>query len=180
MSVDQTWRFDALLSPQELQTLLGAARAQGIACEACAVERFGSTYVSASVPDARAGQEFAARQSASATYDPPVIALAIEPQNPNALPALFEALGGSGAPVAVTGCERRDAALILEVAASAPAWRVVRAVIEAELARFSSSHTTTLLSPVPLAVQAEIAAAGLACPDVTPARVIEALIDADR
>lgn len=180
MSVDQTWRFDAMLSPQERETLLAAARAEGIACEVRAVDRFGSTYVSASVPDARAGQEFAARHHASAAYDPPVIALAIEPQNANALPALFEALGGAGAPAGVTGCEIRERALILEVALSVSPWRLVRAVIDAELARFASTRTTTLLSPLPPALQAQVAADGLDCPEIAPARVIEVLIDADR
>lgn len=180
MTLDQTWRFDSALSPGGRAALVAAAKSAGISCVARADERFGATYVLAAVPDPESGQEFAAQHSASATYEPPIIALAIEPQSADALPPLFEALGGAGAPAGIVGCERREDAVILEFTPAVTPWRLVRSLIDLELQRFASARKTTLLSPLTLQMQTQIAADGLDCPEIAPGRVLEALIDADR
>lgn len=180
MTLEQTWRLDSALSPDGRAELVAAAKARGMSCIARADERFGATYVLAAVPDAQMGQEFAAQHSASATYEPPIIALAIEPQSPDALPALFEALGGEGAPAGIVGCERREDAVILEFTPSVTPWRLVRSLIDVELQRFASARATVLLSPLTLQMQTQIAGDGLDCPQLAPDRVLEALIDADR
>lgn len=173
----QTWRFDRVLSEKERTALLAAAKTEGISCEIRTDERFAATYVLAHVPEQETSQDFAARNSAPATYDPAIIAVAIEPQAGDALPALFEALSGDGAPAGVVSCERRDGALILEFTPSVTAWHVVRALIDVELKRFgTTARKTTLLSPLTLQMQTQIAADGLECPDIAPGRVLEKLL----
>jgi len=57
------------------------------------------------------------------------------------------------------------------------AWRVVRALIDVELKRFgTAARKTTLLTPLTLQMQTQIAADGLECPDVAPGRVLEKLL----
>jgi len=48
-------------------------------------------------------------------HDAPIMALALYPSIPEALPSLVNALAGPGAPVGVIGCERCGDGLILEV-----------------------------------------------------------------
>jgi hypothetical protein len=180
VTLDQTWRFDSTLSPDARTALVAAAKAGGISCVARADERIGATYVLAAVPDPETGQEFAAQHSASATYEPPIIALAIEPQSADALPSLFKALGGEGAPAGIVGCERREDVVILEFTPSVTPWRLVRSLIDVELQRFASARKTTLLSPLTLQMQTQIVADGLDCAQIAPDRVLEVLIDADR
>lgn len=179
--LDQTWRFDSFLAPDALGELCDAAKAEGIACQTRSDARYGVTYALAHVRDAATGQDFAARRSAAAAYEPAIIALAIEPQTADALPGLFEALGGVGAPAGMVSCEVRAGAAILEFTPSVSPWQLIRCLVDAELRRFGGgARTTTLLSPLTLQMQTQIAADGLECADMLPDRVLEALLDADR
>lgn len=143
---------------------------------------FAATYVLLQYPESADALELEARYAAAATYDSPVIALAIEPEAREALPALSEALGGSGAPAGVLRAEVRADALLLEFVCARGSWKLIQRLIETELVRFgSTTRTTTLLSPLTLELEAQIASECLQCPEIAPDRVLEALTaDANR
>lgn len=177
-----TWRFDAGLPHKDRSAFSAAASAVGIRSEMRSSERFGSTYALLEVADAARAQELAATYPGATAFDPAIIALAIEPEAQDALPALLSALSGPGAPAGVRSAQSRGDAFILEFSPERTSWRTVKALIDAELSHFgSSARRTTLLSPLSLAMETQIAADGLQCPDIEPSRVLEALLaDADR
>lgn len=116
-------------------------------------------------------------QDGATVFEQPVIALAIRPNVPEALPALLEALGGPGRPDGVRSCEEIAGALIVEWNLDRTAADVVLALIDIELARFGAARTSELLTPLPLAWWTAIASAGLQAPEIAPDRVLEALIE---
>jgi hypothetical protein len=71
-----------------------------------------------------------------------------------------------------------DDALALEWNAKRTAPRVVMALIDVELQRFSGRRITKLLAPLSTEIQAQIAAEGLHAPEIAPDRILEVLIDA--
>ena len=178
----QTWRFDTGLPQKECSAFSAVASAAGMRSEVCSNERFGSTYVLLEIGEAARAQELAAKYPGATAFDPAIIALAIEPEAQDALPALASALSGPGAPAGMCSAQRRGNAVLVEFSPERTAWRTVKSVIDAELMRFgSATRRTSLLSPLSLEMESQIAADGLQCPGVEPSRVLEALLaDVDR
>ena len=116
-------------------------------------------------------------QDGATVFESPVIALAIRPNVPEALPALLEALGGPGRPDGVYACEEIDGAVVVEWNLDRTPAGVVLALVDIELARFGAARTSELLTPLPLAWWTSIASAGLQAPEIAPDRVLEALIE---
>ncbi|MBV8197760.1 MAG: hypothetical protein JO263_06480 [Candidatus Eremiobacteraeota bacterium] len=110
-------------------------------------------------------------------YDTAVIALAVSPTVPQALPALYEALGGSGRPAAVLDCRESGSTLLLEWSLDAALPGLILGVIDAELRRFASGRITELLNPLPPHVVTRLAADGLGAPEIEPKRVLDLLLD---
>lgn len=109
--------------------------------------------------------------------EPAIIALAVSPSVPEALPGVQEALGGRGRPAGITSCERIGNALIIEWDLNRTSARIVLELCDIELARYHSGRTNELLSPIPLPWWTQIAAEGLSAPEIAPNRVLEALIE---
>lgn len=120
---------------------------------------------------------FADAPAGAIAFDTPIIALALRPNVAEALPELESALGGSGAPAGMRGCERQGERLIIEWDHETTATAVVLALAGVELARLHATSVNELLSPVPLAWWTEIAGAGLQTSDIAPNRVLEALLE---
>lgn len=124
-----------------------------------------------------AGVRAAAAANGAIAYDASVIAIAVFPSVVEALPRLADALGGPGRPAGVRGCEAcgGDGVAIewdLEVTPAA----VVLGLVDVELARFAAGRTAELLSPLPPAWIARIAADGLRAPEISPDRMLETLV----
>jgi hypothetical protein len=111
-------------------------------------------------------------------YQTPIIALAVFPEVREALPALLEALGGSGRPAAVLSCEPCSGGVAIEWDPHRASAAVILGLVDVELRRFNSGRTAELLSPLPPESIARIAADGLEAPQVAPDRVLEMLLDA--
>ncbi|HEY2475033.1 MAG TPA: hypothetical protein VGI19_09545 [Candidatus Cybelea sp.] len=110
-------------------------------------------------------------------YDTAIIALAVSPTVPEALPYLVDALGGEGGPAGVLAVRPCGEGLIVEWDPRISGARVVSAVIDVELARFESGRRAELLSALPPNVLASVAADGLQTPELTADRVLELLIE---
>ncbi len=115
--------------------------------------------------------------SGGTVYEGPIIALAICPAVPEALPALVEALAGAGRPAGILACISRGTRLIVEWDPSVTGVPVVMGLIDVELVRFASGRVAELLSPLPPSVVAQVAANGLEAPEITPERILELRID---
>jgi hypothetical protein len=109
----------------------------------------------------------------AAVSDRPVIALAIFPSVPEALPGILDALGGPGRPAGVLTCESAEGGAIIEWDLDVTAYDVVLNLVDIEIDRFRARRVNVLLSPLPLEWWARIAAAGLHSPDITAQRVLE-------
>lgn len=110
-------------------------------------------------------------------FDSAIIALALRPNVAEALPLLADALGGPGRPAGVAGCERVGDAVVVEWNLDRTPARMIRALVDVELARFGAGCVNDLLSPLPLAWWTAIARDGLHAPEIAPNRVLEALIE---
>jgi hypothetical protein len=73
----------------------------------------------------------------------------------------------------VLTCESAQGAAIVEWDLDVTAYDVVLRLVDIELDRFRARRVSALLSPLPLAWWARIAAAGLHSPDITVQRVLE-------
>ncbi len=114
------------------------------------------------------------REATVATvYDRPVIALAVVPTVPEALPPLMRALGGPGLPAGIHACDPCDGGIIVEWDLDVCALDVIMNVIDIEIDRFRGGRVNTLLTPLPLQWWTAIAASGLRAPEITPERVLE-------
>ncbi len=114
------------------------------------------------------------REATVATvYDRPVIALAVFPSVPEALPPLMRALGGPGRPAGVRACDPCEGGMIVEWDLDISALDVIMNLIDIEIERFHARRINRLLTPLPLQWWTTIAASGLHAPDVTPERVLE-------
>ena len=110
-------------------------------------------------------------------YDDAIIALAIEPTPADALPAIREALSGPGGPAGVLECDVSGGAAIVEFLPSRIAASLILNVADVELRRFRGYRKVTLLNPLPAEVTAKIAADGLQSAEITPERILEALLE---
>jgi hypothetical protein len=111
-------------------------------------------------------------------YQTAVIAWAVFPTVPEALPQLYEALGGAGRPRGVLACRPCPQGAIIEWDPDSGGIDIVMKVIDVELRRFRSGRRAELLSPLTPALSAKIAASGLKAPEIAPDRILELLIDA--
>ncbi len=138
---------------------------------------FGVTYgileTTNSLPAQRVLQHFPDAR----LYEWAVIALAIEPQVPDALPILENAFGAAGRPRGVLECRRVRTAIVIEFRPDLTDPRLLFALIDTELARFRSGRTTTLLTPLPPKAAAVIAASGVRAPELATDRILEVLLE---
>jgi hypothetical protein len=113
----------------------------------------------------------------AAVCDRALIAFAVFPTVPEALPHLAEALGNDGRPAGVVRCAQLRDAVVVEWDPEMTHSRVLFAVIDAELRRFSSGRTVEILSPVTTALSERVAAGGLGAPQIARDRVLEELLE---
>ena len=173
----QTWRFAGDLSHDERAAFAACAAEAGARAQMISNARFGETYVLLDVPDGAALSKLATAYPQAERSIPAIIALGIEPEAADALPALAQALGGSGAPAGVRRAEVRKAMLLLEFDPAQTAWLLMKTLIDTELLRFgSTTRRTSLLSPLTLEMETQIAADGLECPDMKTNRVLETFV----
>jgi hypothetical protein len=130
------------------------------------------SYALLELPNAAAAAAIAAVSNGT-VYENPVIALALFPRTPEALPPLLEALGGAGRPAGILACGARGDALVVEWDPAVTSARLIVELIDLELARFHSGCAAELLSPLPPSLAASIAADGLQAPQIGPKRVLE-------
>jgi hypothetical protein len=119
----------------------------------------------------------AALQSSIIVFDTAIIALAVSPTVPEALPVLLEAFSGAGRPDGILSCEASNGRLFVEWNPGRTSPELIYALIDAELRRFASGRTAELIAPLPEGVLAQIAAAGLTTPEIASNRVLETLIE---
>jgi hypothetical protein len=107
-------------------------------------------------------------------FDRPVIALAVVPSVPEALPPLMHALGGPGRPAGVVACDPcPGGGMILEWDLDTTALDTIMDLIDIEIERFHARRVNALLTPLPLAWWTTIAGNGLRAPEIAPDRVLE-------
>jgi hypothetical protein len=110
-------------------------------------------------------------------YETAVIALAVSPAVPQALPALQEALAGPGRPAGILACHPFPGGIVVEWDPDVSRVELVLGLIDAELRRFASGRTSEVLTPLPKSTIAKLAAEGLQAPQVRLDRVLETLVD---
>lgn len=131
----------------------------------------GRSYALLEFPDRYDAAEIAAA-SGGTVYERPVIAVALFPEVAEALPSLLEALGGRGRPAGVLACSACPGGAIVEWDPSVTGAQLIVAIVDLELARFRSGRVTELLSPLPPALVAAVAAGGLQAPQIDLRRVL--------
>jgi hypothetical protein len=109
-------------------------------------------------------------------YEGAVIALAVSPSVPQALPKLIDAIDGPGKPAGILACRRYGDGVIVEWDSQVTRPELVFGAIDVELRRFESGRSATLLSPLPKSVVTSIAAQGLAAPQIGNDRILELLM----
>lgn len=141
-----------------------------------ASERADRTYALLELPD---GYDHAAIAAASngVVYDKGVIALALFPAHPEALPFLLEALGGAGRPAGILACRPCPGGAVVEWDPDITQAAVILGIVDTELRRFGTPRVAELLSPLPPATVAKLAASGLQAPEIEPQRILELRID---
>jgi hypothetical protein len=111
-------------------------------------------------------------------FESPVIALAVFPAVPEALPPLLDALAGAGRPAGVLTCEPcAGDGIAIEWDLERSSAAVVLGVVDIELQRFHSGRSAELLTPLSPAWLARIAADGLRAAEISPDRVLEVLVE---
>jgi len=137
----------------------------------------GRSYALLALPRAEDAAQIGAAGGAT-LYEMPVIALAVYPAVPEALPGLLEALRGAGAPAGVLSCRGFDGGVIVEWDPTRTGAEVVLGIVDVELRRWGGGRRAELLSPLPPEVTLEIAARGLGAPQIGPERILEMLLAA--
>ena len=136
----------------------------------------GRSYVLLELPDVNQSKAIGLAPGEVA-YETAVIALAVSPTVPQALPGLLEALNGPGRPAGILACREFSGGVILEWNPNVSSVELVLGLVDVELRRFASGRTTELLAPIPPQLVAKIAAEGLQAPQIALERVLELLID---
>lgn len=109
-------------------------------------------------------------------YDGAIIALAVFPNVPEALPVLTEVLTGPGRPAAIAACFPVPGGLVLEWDPLRCPVEVVLGTVDVELRRFASGRTAEVLAPLPPEIIATVAARGLQTPEITTRRILELIV----
>ena len=174
----RTLRIDAP-SGESLATRLTAALAHDGVRVRCTQTPGAPAYALVEGPQGVNPLELQARLPEAVWYGEAIIALAIEPEPPDALQPLADALGGPGAPAGVR-FEIRGSRAIVEVEPSVTSPALVLQLADVELRRFHGSRRTELLAPLSAAVAAAVAAGGLQCAEMAPDRILEPLLELDR
>ncbi|HEY6449509.1 MAG TPA: hypothetical protein VIX60_02385 [Candidatus Cybelea sp.] len=134
------------------------------------------SYALVELPDGYDSAALRALSGATA-YDTVVIALAVFPAVAQAIPALLDALGGRGRAAGVLRCRACTGGVLVEWDPDVTDARVIIGLIDLELERFGSGRVAELLSPLPDALIAKVAASGLEAPQITQERILELRID---
>jgi hypothetical protein len=111
-------------------------------------------------------------------YETAVIAWAVFPTVPEALPSLYAALGGPGRPVGILACWPCPQGAIIEWDPDSGGIEIIMRLVDVELRRFCSGRRAQLLSPLTPRLSAKIAASGMSAPEIAVDRILELLIDA--
>jgi len=130
------------------------------------------TYALVETPD-ESGRNALRAVPSITTYDKSVIALAVFPELAEALRPVREALTGAGRPIGVLGVYEVAGGVVVEWDPAVTAASVVLGAVDVELRRFQSARRCELLSPLPPAVVASIAATGLGAPQIVPEKILE-------
>lgn len=164
-----TVRFTAIPDDAECGAIVDAFARRGAHIR---FERaqFGRQYALVEADDDRA---LAALADRAAVFPGPVIALAVSPTVSEALPLLADALGGAGRPSGIVGCETAGGAVLVEWDLDRTDLETIDALIDTELTRYRSGRINALLSPLPDAWLARLAAAALRAPDIQESRILE-------
>lgn len=170
-----TLRVDAVgdAARDPLEALVARRRGRAIWRTSTAT---GRSYALLELPEPPDVVEIAAATDGK-VYETPIIALALFPEVQEALPSLLDALDGAGRPAAILSCEPCASGVIVEWDPRLASASVVLGLVDLELRRFNSGRTAELLSPLPAAWIARIAADGLQAPQVAVDRVLEVLMD---
>ncbi len=112
-------------------------------------------------------QEFGAR-----AVDAPLVVVEITPRDPSRLPALAEALGGSGRPAGVVAAARSESSLVVELDDAITPLRLILDVVDVELNGAPGRRIEPLL-PLRDETLAAFAGATLAVGDLDAGRLIE-------
>ncbi|MGA8575603.1 MAG: hypothetical protein WB609_07975 [Candidatus Cybelea sp.] len=115
--------------------------------------------------------------SGGTLHDRAIIALAVVPAVPEALPLILGALAGPGRPAGILDAYPCEGGVVVEWDPAATSPPVVLGIIDLELKRFGSGRTAELLAPLPASVASAIAANGLQAPEIDPARILELRIE---
>lgn len=159
----------------ELDRVQNLARERGVTMVLRSSESLDRTYGLVETDEDRARE---IGEAASATvYQTAIIALAVFPAIPEALPHLIDALAGTGRPSGLLECVRSGQEVIIEWDPERCSAEVVMGLVDVELQRFRSGRTAELLSPLPESIVARICADGLQCAEVTADRILETLLD---
>lgn len=169
MNWARTLRLDAPLE-------LGALASVGVRVRIGDAGALGRTYALVEGSEGVDPSELAQRIPDGRWYERVIIALAIEPLPPDALPPLARALGGPGAPAGVRECVQIGPCLVVEFAPDVTPVALVSSIIDVELRPFGGARRTQLLTPVPAATLAAIAAQGLQAPEIASDRILESLL----
>ncbi len=171
-----TLRFDTIVDDAARRQIEGLAGATATTMwRAC--PQFERTYALVAL-DERAALHLRAELQAKATVFPaPIIALAVLPQNAEALPLLAAALGGPGRPAGVYAASIVGDAFVVEWNPDRTLPRVVVGLIDLELRRFACGRRLELLAPLSPEVAAQIARDGLRTPQIGVDRELETLLD---
>jgi len=121
-----------------------------------------------------------AAQASAEIIESPIIALAVSPAAPKALPMLARAFGGPGAQAGVILGETVGGAAIVEWNMERTPVAVVLSLIDLELSRVRCGRGTQLRAPMPQLWWTRIASDGLHAPEIAPDRVLEHLLDQTR
>jgi hypothetical protein len=173
----RTLRIDAPAN-DSVQTRVAAALSHdGVHVRFGAEHRFPHRYALIEGPEGIDPAELRERVADAHWYDEAVIALAIEPAPQDALPQLLHALSGPGAPAGICGVRSTEDAIIVDIRPLVTQPSFVLRIVDVELERFHGYRRTHLLSPLPPDAIARIAAVGLQAPEISPDRILEALLE---
>lgn len=170
-----TVRFDAIPDDAE-RGRVGAAAGAGVV-RWRDNPAFNRTYALLDVDERASLRVRAEFQTRVQVYLGAIIALAVVPAQPEALPSLLDALGGAGRPAGVRSAERHGGAVLVEWDPARTLPSVVLSLIEIELRRFGGGRTAALLAPLAPEVAALIARDGLRTSQIAPDRMLEVLLE---
>ncbi|MDE2482400.1 MAG: hypothetical protein KGN02_09450 [bacterium] len=173
--LDLTLRYQAIPDDAEIGAVESLVRARGAHLTVARNADDAPTYALIEGADAPLAATLRSRGAAT-VIESPVIALAVFPSSPEALPGLLHALGGPGRPAGVTACEPLRDGVLVEWDFERTTHEIVLGLIDVELARVRAGRRTELLAPLPLRAWTRIAAAGLRAPEIGPERVLEDLL----